>query len=108
MRPGERVRLASEHQGHQLVVGGVKFHQIDAVTEAVVRTQLRQMSVRLARELLDLLASNQCPGVFQVGRRPIGTESPDGLDQRPVVGIGVVVLQSAGWFSTSWVAKPNA
>ena len=49
MRPGERVRLASAHQRHQFVVGGVKLHEINAVTEAVVRAQLRQMPVGLAR-----------------------------------------------------------
>ena len=96
MHPGKRVGLASEHQRHELVIGGVKFHHIDTVTEAVVRAQFRQISVRLARQILDLLASNQCAGVFQLARRPIGAECPDGVNQRPVVGIGIVALQAAG------------
>jgi hypothetical protein len=52
------------------MIGGVKLHEIDAVTEAVVGAQLWQMPVGLARQVLDLLASDQSSGLLQVIRRP--------------------------------------
>ena len=107
-RPSERMRFAPEYQRHELVVGRMELDEIDAVAEAVVRSQLRQMPVGLAREVLHPLATNQAADPLQLIRRPAGAKYLDRFDERPVPGIEVVVLERAGWFITSWVANPTS
>ena len=93
VRPGERVRLAAEDQPHQLVVGGMEFDEVDAMAEAVVRAQLGQVPVGLARQVLDLGAADQGSGLLQVIRRPVGTEDANRVTQRFVAGIEVVIFE---------------
>ncbi len=96
MRPGERVGAAAVDQAHQLVIGGMELHDVHAVAEAVMGAQLRQMPVRLARQMLHVRAAHQRAGLMQRVARPVGAEHPGGLGQRPVAGISVVAFEGAG------------
>jgi hypothetical protein len=94
--PGERMRLAAIQERHQFVVGGMKFHHVDAVAEAVVRAQFGQVPVGLARQVLDVLAPDQGADLVEVVGGPVGAEFANRLDQRPVTRIAVVVFKRAG------------
>jgi hypothetical protein len=48
------VNATSEGQAHQFMIGGMEFHQISSVTEAIERTQLRRISVGQAGKILNV------------------------------------------------------
>ena len=83
--PRERMRATAEDHLHQLVVGGMELHDVDAMAEAVVRAQLRRVAIGLARQRLHLLAADERASVREVVSRPIRAEDLDGFSQRLVI-----------------------
>ena len=86
-RPGERVHTGAEGEAHQLVTPRMEVDPVDAVAEAVVRSQLGTVLIGEARELLRVRRLPACaprPGGTLTG--PRGRTFPRSMraDDRPL------------------------
>ncbi len=73
----------------------MKLDDVDAMAEAVMRAQLRQIPVCLACQKLDPFAPDLRAGSLQALVRPIGSERPQRGGERLVRRIGIVARERA-------------
>ncbi|ERS85073.1 hypothetical protein Q671_09740 [Halomonas sp. PBN3] len=96
LMPGHGMPAALHGQAHQLVIGGMVSHLVQAPAVAVEEAQLRRMAVGRLPQRLDVLAAGlaaQCGEPFGDPRRGLPGQ---GLAQRKVLGEQVAVA-TWGW-----------
>ncbi len=81
---------------HQLVIGGMKPHEIDPPAIAVVRVEIRRIAVGERAELEIIRGAELGAERFEVGARPIGALARNPLAKRGVAGEEVVVGEREG------------
>ena len=93
------MQAGAEGERHQLVVRGVEFHRIDAVTEAVVRPQHRPVAVCLVGEDLHALRTDEFAHRCRLAPDPASLRALRRGDEDASPGPGVVAgrAAAAGW-----------
>ena len=84
------MQAGAECQRHQFVVGGVEFHGIDAVTEAVVGPEHRPAAVGLVGEDLHALRTDEFAHRGRLAPDPVSLRALGGGDEDAILGPGVV------------------
>ena len=96
LAPRRGVQAMFDRDPHQLVIGGMKPHEIDPPAIAVVRVEVRRIAVGERAQLEIIRGAELRAERFEVGARPIGALARNPLAKRSVAGEEVVVGEREG------------
>ena len=96
LAPRRGVQAVFDRDPHQLVIGGMKAHEIDAPAIAVVGVEIRRIAIGERAELEIVGRAELRAERFEVGARPIGALARNALSKRGVAGEEVVVGEREG------------
>ena len=95
-RPWRGVQAVLDGGFHQLVVGRMEFHQVNAVAKAVVRVEFGLELVGQCAQLQVVRRAGEGAKLGQTSLCALATFAPHGLDQCRVLRVHVVVAQLVG------------